>query len=102
MRLTSIVTIADGAYPEGWIFPNWNPGCEEPTPQPVGDSLAWFIANELHGVYDAARSDKEQLAAAANAIDKAMRELRNVRDALTSAYVDASLEAWAKKERGAA
>lgn len=103
MRLTSIVAIADGAYPEGWIFPNWDPGCEEPTPQPVGDSLAWFIANELHGVYDPALSDKEQLATAANALTKAMKELQRVTDALSSAYVDAAIADWGMKQgRGAA
>ncbi len=105
MRLNGLVLIANRAYPdpEGWIFANWDPKCEEPRPQITGDTLAAFIVREIHGSYDSEESDKQQLATAANAIDRAMKELRKVRDAFSSAYVDAALDEWAKKqERGAA
>src|SRR5262245_34205017 len=99
MRLNALVLIADRAYPDPdrWIFANWDPKCEEPRPEPVGDMLAAFIVREIHGSYDSMQSDKKQLAEAANAFDRAMKELRKVRDAFASAYVDAALDDWAKR-----
>ena len=102
MRLTSIVAIANGAYPEGWIFPNWDAGCEEPTRQPVEDVVAWCVVKELQRTFDPTAPDKRQLAQAANAVGRAIRNLRRVEAAFESAYVDAAVEDWSRRERGAA
>lgn len=97
MKLTQIIDLADMAY--GGVASCWDRAAEKPIPSPDGDSLAWFIASEIHSVYDPKAGDAEQLSAACDALTSAVRELDPVIVALARWYVDVSARQGRIKKR---
>src|SRR5262245_1997114 len=82
MTLDELVALADAAYPEGLIRRHWDSAAQRPAAQSDGDTLALFIASELHGTFNIALDDGAQLDVAARALGLAASELRAVARAL--------------------
>jgi len=85
MTLNEIVRLAARHYPEELLLEYWDEEAGSPVLKDAGDSLAYFVVNELHSVYDSSATDLEQLGNAAAAMGKAARELARVRDGLAKA-----------------
>lgn len=90
MTPRDIVRLAARHYPEEILLHYWDEKAGRPVLKDAGDSLAFFIVNELHSVYDSSATDSEQLGNAAAALGKAARELAKVRDGLSKACAKAS------------
>ena len=84
MTLNQLVCRAASVYPDGVILDYWDMEKECPRENPNGgDTLARFIAVELHDTYDPQASNGEQVATAARAMQRASDELAVVTHALS-------------------
>ena len=84
MTLNEIVVRAASAYPEEYILEYWDMEDAGPRDNPdAGDTLAEFIARELHDTYDPDAGDAEQVATAVRAVQRAADELQLVAHALS-------------------
>jgi hypothetical protein len=75
MTLDRLMRAADEAYPDGLV-------ARAHRGEDTGDTLALFSARELADVHDPDASDTEQAAVACRALEAAIEELQEVRDAL--------------------
>ena len=80
MKLSALIAIANDVYPDGLIAQAHK---DKRRTDDIGDGLARFIADELSDTFDAKMSSRTQLADAADAMQCAMDEIRNVYDAFT-------------------
>ncbi len=76
MTFEELLKEVSPGYPDALIMMSWNAGRQEV--QRCGDSLAVFIVQELHDLYDADHSDEEQLSEAEGAIHRIVKELDNL------------------------
>lgn len=76
MTLDDLIRVASDAYPDDCV---WR--CYKDT-DPVGDTLADFIARELADTFDETASDADKLEEAIRAMKKAQDELGDVVEAL--------------------
>jgi hypothetical protein len=77
MTLQDLIAIANEAYPDDQIAQNFNPDTGRATKN-SGDSLAYFIVQELIETFDDQTPTFIQLADAARAIHTAVQELASV------------------------
>ena len=85
MTLNDLIRIAARHYPDELLLDYWDEKAGRPVRKDAGDSLAFFIVNELHSIYDSSAPSEEQLGNASAALGKAICELAKVRDALSRA-----------------
>jgi len=79
MTLNELISKAAAAYPDSLLLEYWDSRKEQPRQNPdAGDSLAWFILNELFETYDADAPDEQQIKAAVHALERAASEINNV------------------------
>lgn len=100
MTPTEIIAVAGRVYPDRRILEQWDPETERPRPE-GGDTLADFVIREIRDSYDPAMTDAAQLATAAKAIDRAIRELTDVHNELLCASVDQALADWSARSEAA-
>jgi NurA-like 5'-3' nuclease len=81
MKLSTIINIADRAYPDGLVRQAFK------TKKSVGDGLAKFIVHELAETYDPKASNLDQLEEATRVVYNARRELTDVAEALEIAKI---------------
>jgi hypothetical protein len=79
MKLSTIISIANMAYPDGLVEQAFQG-------DHVGDGLAEFIVRELRDTYDPKASSLDQLEEAARVMESALKELTDVKEALELAY----------------
>ncbi|MEI6166677.1 MAG: hypothetical protein WCS52_05740 [bacterium] len=83
MTLNQLICSAASVYPESFVFEYWSMTESEPQENRMGgDTLAQFIAQEIHDTYDVNASDTEQIASAVKAMQTAADDLQRVADAL--------------------
>jgi len=83
MTLNELIPKAAAAYPDGLLLEYWDSRKEQPRQNPdAGDTLAWFIVNELCETYDADAPDGQQIETAVHALERAASEIRGVIDGL--------------------
>ncbi len=82
MTLDELIALADSTYPDGLILRHWDSAAKRPVGQSRGDTLALFIASELHSTFNSSLDDGTQLEVAARALGLAASELRTVARAL--------------------
>jgi hypothetical protein len=80
MKLSTIISIANMAYPDGLVEQAFQEGDH------VGDGLAEFIVRELRDTYDPKASSLDQLEEAARVMESALKELTDVKEAFELAY----------------
>ena len=79
MTLNKLISKAALAYPDGLLLEYWDSEKEQPRRNPgAGDTLAWFIVEEIFETYDADTSDEQQIEAAAHVLENAVSEINNV------------------------
>lgn len=94
MTLNQLIFRAASTSPDAQVMDYWDQEFEEPTDNAEGcDTLAEFIAKELHGTFDEDASDSEQLATAVKVMQSAADDLAAVACAL--ANIDREREAEA-------
>ena len=93
MKLSTIINIADKAYPDGLVKQAFEEGDH------VGDGLAEFIARELRETYDEKASSLEQLEEACRVMHNARRELVDVAEALELKYNKLRAKATTQRHR---
>ena len=83
MTLNEIITRAASVYPDCWVLQYWDTErqCAVLNPE-AGDTLAQFIASELHETFDPDTSDAEQLDMAIRKMRDAANDLHAVVEAL--------------------
>lgn len=85
MTLNQLVCSAASVYPDAFVLEYWSMERSEPREnREGGDTLAQFIAHEIHDTYDADASDAEQIAMAVKAMQTAANDLQRVADALSN------------------
>jgi hypothetical protein len=84
MQLKALIKIADEAYPDGLIAQAHK---DKRRSDNLGDGLARFIADELSDTYDARQPNHLQLADAADVMQCAMDQIRDIYDALVHRVV---------------
>ena len=79
MTLNAIVTRAASVYPDCWVLQYWDmkKQCTVDNRE-GGDTLAQFIARELHETFDPDAPDKEQLDMAIRKMREAAKDLQAV------------------------
>ncbi len=83
MTLNQLICSAASVYPEAFILEYWDKEASEPRENRMGgDTLAQFIAQEIHDTYDVNASDAQQIAGAVKAMQTAADDLQKVADAL--------------------
>jgi len=111
MKLSTIINIADKAYPDGLVGQAFKKGTAlskrhgssaidylSGVPG-VGDGLAEFIARELRDTYDPKAPSLEQLEEAARVMHNARRELVDVAEALELKYNKLRAKATTQRHR---
>lgn len=84
MKLTDLISRAASGYPDAQILEYWDLARAEPRANPNGgDTLAYFIAVEIAETFDPDASDEDQLDQAIRAVERAVRDMQGVIDALT-------------------
>lgn len=84
MTLNQLVCSAASVYPEAYVLNYWHMATSEPRHnREGGDTLAQFIAQEIHDTYDADATDAEQVASAVKAMQTAADDLQKVAHALS-------------------
>ncbi len=78
MKLNRLIRLVDGFYPDGLVGQHWDFRAEQPLDAGAGDTLALFIARELSATFDPDAGDREQIAAAVTAMERAAEELGTV------------------------
>ena len=81
MTLNELLEIVHRAYPDEQTRECWNPETQRPCGG-AGDTLAEFIVREIVDGYDAAATDRAQIADALLAMHRAQGELGAVAKAL--------------------
>jgi len=85
MTLNQLICSAASVYPESFVLEYWDAKSSEPRENRLGgDTLAQFIAQEIHDTYDVNASDAEQIASAVKAMHTAADDLQKVADALSN------------------
>ena len=79
MTLNELISKAAAAYPDGLLLEYWDCRKERPRQNPdAGDTLAWFIVNELCEAYDADAPGEQQIDRAVHVLENAVSEINNV------------------------
>ena len=85
MTLNQLVCRAASAYPDAFVLEYFDLLKSKPKPNPdCGDTLAEFIALELHDSFDPEAGDDEQLATAVKVMQSAADDLQPVAHALAN------------------
>ena len=83
MTLNQLICSAASVYPEAFVLEYWSMAESEPQENRIGgDTLAQFIAQEIHDTYDVNASEAQQIASAVKAMQTAADDLQKVADAL--------------------
>jgi hypothetical protein len=84
MTLNQLICCAASVYPDAFVLQYWDMERAKPREnREGGDTLAQFIAREIHDTYDADASDAEQVASAVKAMQTAADDLQRVTHALS-------------------
>ena len=85
MTLNEIITRAASVYPDCWVLQYWDTSNQCAVfNRDGGDTLAQFIAFELHETYDPEASDDEQLDMAIRKMREAANDIKAVELALSN------------------
>jgi len=85
MTLNQLICRAASVYPDALVLEYWDFENEEPRAHAdCGDTLAEFVALELHGSFEADADDDEQLATAVKVMQSAADDLGAVAHALAN------------------
>jgi len=86
MTLNELIAKAASGYPDAQVLQYWDVAAEEPRSNPNGgDTLAHFIAVELAETFDPEASGTEQIGEAIRGMNRAIRDVQGVIDALGQA-----------------
>lgn len=89
MTLNQLVCRAASVYPDAYVLQYWDMDKQAPKPNPSGgDTLAYFIAQELADTYDADADDGTQIATAVKAMQTVADDLAMVAHALSDLAVE--------------
>ena len=89
MTLNQLICRAASVYPDAYVLEYWD--MEKSAPRRNrngGDTLAEFIARELHDTYNADARDGEQIATAVKVMLMAADDLQKVTQALSDLTVE--------------
>jgi hypothetical protein len=84
MTLNQLVSRVASAYPDAQVLQYWDMHNQKPCANArAGDTLAWFVVQEIYETYAPLASENRQIATAAQVIQNAADTLADVAQALS-------------------